>query len=105
MADTISNISNWRRAEQLVEGKWQDIEFKDIKKGMTVRLFETNGEPVIYTDHATGSMLTHFVTADDAFPVSNMTDNYGFTIESVKDDIAEALNVPQEMIGKENSDG
>jgi hypothetical protein len=33
---------------------WREIEFKDIKSGMLVRLFESTGEPVI--DKSNGSV-------------------------------------------------
>lgn len=35
------------RVDVLVDGKWTDVEFKEIKAGDRFRLFRSTGEPVV----------------------------------------------------------
>lgn len=54
--------------------EWVDIEFKDVKKGMTVRLFEKNGDVVTDDDGK-----TIFITTTSAYKnaMCRYTFNYG----------------------------
>lgn len=43
-------MNDFRSAEILINDEWLPIEFKNIKKGDTFRLFESTGEPVLSKD-------------------------------------------------------
>lgn len=39
-----------RTVERLIGGVWAPVEFMDLKKGDTYRMFEPDGTPVVYKD-------------------------------------------------------
>lgn len=43
-------MNDFRSVEILINDEWLPIEFKNIKKGDTFRLFESTGEPVLSED-------------------------------------------------------
>ena len=55
-------MSDFRSVEILVDGEWLPIEFKNIKKGDTFRLFESTGEPALGEDGG-----TEFIAASNPY--------------------------------------
>ena len=70
---TITN--SLRRVEVFRQNEWQLIEFKNVKKGMRIRMFEPTGEPVVMTQ--TGKHDA--ITISDAYKGKNgiLTFNVG----------------------------
>ena len=41
------NVENQRNVKVLTDCKWEDLSFRDIRKGMNIKLFESDGKEVL----------------------------------------------------------